>query len=234
MTIKVLVADDQQLVRTGFTMIINAQDDMRIVAEADNGSQAIEAARRTRPHVVLMDIRMPTTDGITATRHIVTAGLDPQPRVVILTTYDLDEYVFDALTAGASGFLLKDVPPEDLVKSVRVAASGEALLAPTITRRLIEEFAAVHTPAANATVLDGLTPREVDVIKLLAQGMSNAEIASTLIIGESTVKTHLGHALDKLQLRDRVQAVILAYETGLVRPGAKNNRPNLAPFRDTI
>jgi DNA-binding NarL/FixJ family response regulator len=169
--------------------------------------------------VVLMDIRMPAMDGIEATRRLTAPGSTAPPRVVILTTYDLDEYVFDALAAGASGFLLKDVPPEDLVRAIRVAAEGEALLAPTVTRRLIEQFARARPAAPDAGRLEALTQREVEVLRLLARGLSNAEIAATLFLGESTVKTHVGHILDKLHLRDRVQAVIAAYEAGLVRPG---------------
>ena len=218
--IRVLVVDDQTLVRAGFRMIVDAEDDMQVVAEANDGIEAVEAARRVRPHVVLMDIRMPRMDGIEATRRL--AGLGDAAaasRVVILTTYDLDEYVYDALAAGASGFLLKDVPPEDLVKAVRVVARGEALLAPSVTRRLIEQFVETRPLSADAGDLKHLTDREVEVLRLIAQGLSNSEIAGTLYLGESTVKTHVGHILDKLGLRDRVQAVILAYNTGLVRPG---------------
>jgi DNA-binding NarL/FixJ family response regulator len=219
MTIRVLVADDQALVRAGFCMIIDAQEDMRVVAEAGDGVEAVDRSRRTLPQVVLMDIRMPAMDGIEATRRLTAPGSTAPPRVVILTTYDLDEYVFDALAAGASGFLLKDVPPEDLVRAIRVAAEGEALLAPTVTRRLIEQFARARPAAPDAGRLEALTQREVEVLRLLARGLSNAEIAATLFLGESTVKTHVGHILDKLHLRDRVQAVIAAYEAGLVRPG---------------
>jgi DNA-binding NarL/FixJ family response regulator len=219
MTIKVLVADDQALVRAGFRMIIDAQEDMQVVAEAGDGVEAVDRSRRTLPQVVLMDIRMPAMDGIEATRRLTALGSAAPPRVVILTTYDLDEYVFDALAAGASGFLLKDVPPEDLVRAIRVAAAGEALLAPTVTRRLIEQFARARPAAPDAGRLEALTQREVEVLRLLARGLSNAEIAATLFLGESTVKTHVGHILDKLHLRDRVQAVIAAYEAGLVRPG---------------
>lgn len=219
MTVRVLVVDDQMLVRAGFRMIIEAEPDMRVAGEAPDGAAAVELARRARPHVVLMDIRMPTMDGIEATRRITARPADPAPRVVMLTTYDLDEYVFDALAAGASGFLLKDVPPEDLVRAIRVTADGDALLAPSVTRRLIQQFAAQRTTPRDAGALDRLTQRESEVLRLLAKGMSNAEIAEALFLGESTVKTHVGHLLDKLDLRDRVQAVILAYETGLIRPG---------------
>jgi DNA-binding NarL/FixJ family response regulator len=218
--IHVLIADDQALVRAGFRMIIDAQDDMQVVGEAGDGIEAVERTRRLLPHVVLMDIRMPNLDGIEATRRIAGIHGDRTPRVVILTTYDSDEYVFDALASGATGFLLKDVPPEDLVKGVRVAAEGEALLAPSVTRRLVEEFAR-RRPSGHAAAarLETLTEREVGVLRLVARGMSNAEIAGTLFVGESTVKTHVGHILEKLELRDRVQAVILAYEAGLIRPG---------------
>jgi len=219
-TIRVLIADDQALVRAGFRMIVNAQEDMEVVGEAGDGAEAVELTRRLLPHVVLMDIRMPNLDGIEATRRITELQAAHPPRVVILTTYDLDEYVFEALASGATGFLLKDVPPEDLVRGVRVAAAGEALLAPSVTRRLVEEFAR-RPPAgpAAAARLEVLTEREVEVLRLVARGMSNAEIAGTLFVGESTVKTHVGHILEKLELRDRVQAVILAYEAGLIRPG---------------
>ena len=217
MTIRVLVADDQALVRAGFRMIIDAQEDMCVVAEAADGREAVERSRSWSPQIVLMDIRMPNVDGIEATRQLTESG-NP-PRVIILTTYDLDEYVFDALAAGASGFLLKDVPPEDLVKAIRVTGAGDALLAPSITRRLIEEFSRQRPVAPATDRLEVLTEREADVLRLMARGMSNAEIAGRLFLGESTVKTHVGHILDKLGLRDRVQAVILAYEAGLIRPG---------------
>ena len=218
MAIRVLIVDDQALVRAGFRMILEAQPDIEVVGEAENGLKAIEAARSQRPDVVLMDIRMPGLDGIEATRRLTAMGL--ATHVVILTTYDLDEYVFDALAAGATGFLLKHVPPEELVHGVRIAAGGESLLAPSVTRRLIEEFARqrseVHVPSK---AMDSLTDRERDVLKLLARGLSNPEIAAELHVGEATVKTHVAHVLDKLDLRDRVQAVILAYEVGLIKPG---------------
>jgi DNA-binding NarL/FixJ family response regulator len=220
-TIRVLLADDQALLRAGFRMIIEAQQDIDVVGEAADGAQAVELARRLLPQVVLMDVRMPRMDGIQATGRITAWGpTAATTRVVILTTYDLDEYVYDALTAGASGFLLKDAPPEDLVRAIRVAAAGEALLAPTVTRRLVEQFVRQrpHKSAA-AQRLQVLTDRETEVLRLVARGMSNAEIAGTLFLGESTIKTHVGHILDKLALRDRVQAVILAYEAGLVLPG---------------
>ena len=219
MATRVLIVDDQALVRAGFRMILEAQPDIEVIGEAENGLAAIEAARGLRPDVVLMDIRMPGLDGIEATRRLTAMGLDGH--VVILTTYDLDEYVFDALAAGATGFLLKHVPPEELVHGVRTAAGGESLLAPSVTRRLIEEFARQRSPVqASSKAMDSLTDREREVLKLLARGLSNLEIASELHVGEATVKTHVAHVLDKLELRDRVQAVILAYEVGLIKPGA--------------
>jgi DNA-binding NarL/FixJ family response regulator len=218
MAIRVLIVDDQVLVRAGFRMILQAQPDLLVVGEAGDGQQAIEAARSLRPDVVLMDIRMPGLDGIEATRRITSSGLPA--RVVILTTYDLDEYVFDALAAGATGFLLKHVPPEELVQGIRVAAGGDALLAPSVTRRLIEEFVRRQAPVQpKAGVTESLTEREQEVLRLLARGLSNAEIAGQLHVGEATIKTHVAHLLDKLGLRDRVQAVIYAYEAGLIKPG---------------
>jgi DNA-binding NarL/FixJ family response regulator len=219
MAIRVLIVDDQALVRAGFRMILEAQPDLEVVGEAGDGSAAIDAVRTLRPDVVLMDVRMPGIDGIEATRRLTEAGVPG--KIVILTTYDLDEYVFDALAAGASGFLLKHVPPEELVRGVRVAASGEALLAPSITKRLIEEFAKQRAPVrASGTDLKTLTDREREVLTLLGRGLSNPEIAKDLKVGEATVKTHVAHVLDKLELRDRVQAVIFAYEIGLIKPGA--------------
>jgi DNA-binding NarL/FixJ family response regulator len=216
-SIRVLVVDDQALVRAGFRMILEAQADIEVVGEAGDGLQAAQVAGRLAPDVVLMDIRMPRLDGIEATRR-----LSGTTRVVILTTYDLDEYVFDALEAGASGFLPKHAPPEDLVQAVRVVAGGEALLAPSVTRRLIEEFARRPVPAAHAPAeLRSLTEREREVLALVARGLANAEIAARLHVGEATVKTHVAHLLDKLGLRDRVQAVILAYEVGLVTRGGE-------------
>ena len=205
------VADDQALVRTGFRMIVQSQPDMEVVGEAADGKEAIDLVRRERPDVVLMDIRMPHVDGIQATREL--AGI---ARVVILTTFELDEYVFDALAAGASAFLLKAAPPEDLIKAIRVVAQGEALLAPSVTKRLIEEFARrPEPPARRVKDLATLTDREREVLTEVARGLSNAEIAGRLHVSETTIKTHVAHLLDKLQLRDRVQAVILAYESGL-------------------
>jgi len=211
-TIRVAMADDQAMVRAGFRMIVESQPDMAFAGDAADGQQAIDLVRRERPDVILMDIRMPRVDGIEATRQV--AG---QTRVVILTTYELDEYVFDALAAGASAFLLKAAPPEDLLKAIRVVAAGDALLAPSVTRRLIEEFARRPDPATRSTRrLEGLTERELEVLKQVARGHTNAEIASQLHVAETTIKTHVAHLLDKLDLRDRVQAVILAYEAGIV------------------
>ncbi|MFJ7630886.1 response regulator [Streptomyces sp. NPDC097595] len=217
--LRVVVADDQVLVRTGFRMILKA-DGIEVAAEAGNGIEAIEAVRRTRPDVVLMDIRMPELDGLEATRRIVT-GAPEDPRVIILTTFDLDEYVYEALTAGASGFLLKDVTPELVTAAVRMVRAGDALLAPTITRRLVERHARPAAPERSPLHRDlgALTPRELDVLRLLAQGLSNTELAARLHLSETTVKTHVSRILGKLQLRDRVQAVVMAYETGLVGPG---------------
>nr|WP_206440778.1 response regulator transcription factor [Streptomyces scabichelini] len=217
---RAVIADDQALVRTGFGMIL-AADGIEVTAEAADGAEAVAAVRRTRPDVVLMDIRMPGMDGIEATRRIFGGEGPQETRVIILTTYDLDHYVYAALAAGASGFLLKDVTPEHLVAAVRLVQSGDALLAPTITRRLIERFAPREEPGS-ATLhrdLSGLTPRELEVLRLLATGLSNAELADRLCLSPTTVKTHIGRILSKLDLRDRVQAVVLAYETGLISPG---------------
>ena len=220
MSIGILIADDQTLVRAGFRMILEAEPDLRVVAEAKDGAQAVEAVRRTRPDIVLMDIRMPAVDGLEATRRIM-AGSDAPPRVLMLTTFDLDEYVFDALQAGASGFLLKDVPPEHLVAGIRVVAEGESLLAPSVTRRLIETFVRDHTHAPRPPQIDELTPRELEIFGLVARGLSNAEIADRLVVSGTTVKTHVARVLSKLGLRDRIQAVVLAYETGMIRPGGE-------------
>ncbi len=217
MSIRVLIADDQSLVRAGFRLVLENHDDLEVVGEAANGNQAVHSVGRLKPDVVLMDIRMPELDGIAATRQITARH---PTRVLVLTTYDLDEYVYDALQAGASGFLLKDTPPPQLADGIRAVADGEALLAPTVTRRLIEEFARIG-PARRTppSALDELTPRELEVLRLLARGMSNAEIAAALVLGDTTVKTHVAHVSSKLGLRDRVQAVVLAYESGLVTPG---------------
>jgi DNA-binding NarL/FixJ family response regulator len=218
MTIRVAIADDQALVRAGFRMIVGSQPDMEVAGEAADGQEAIQLVRLERPDVILMDVRMPNVDGITATRKI-TSATGNSTRVVILTTYELDEYVFDALAAGASAFLLKAAPPEDLIRAVRVVAAGDALLAPSVTRRLIEEFAKRPEPAPQQPKqLGALTEREMEVLHELARGLTNAEIASRLHVSETTVKTHVAHVLGKLELRDRVQAVILAYEAGLVLP----------------
>jgi DNA-binding NarL/FixJ family response regulator len=217
MTIRVVVADDQELVRSGFTMILSADDDIEVVGEAVDGEEAVEVARRLRPDVVLMDVRMPRMDGIEATRRLAGSEVADPIKVVILTTFDLDEYVFDALRAGASGFLLKDVRREDLLHAVRVVAAGEALLAPSVTRRLIEDYATRPVVASRADV-SMLTPREQEVFRLIGQGANNAEIGAALVVSEATVKTHVGRVLMKLALRDRVHAVIYAYEAGIVGP----------------
>jgi DNA-binding NarL/FixJ family response regulator len=220
MTVRVLLCDDQALVRKGFRMILEARDDLRVVGEARDGAAAVELARTSRPDVILMDVRMPGMDGVEATRRLVEA--ETTARILILTTFDLDEYVFQALRAGASGFLLKDVEPVQLVDAIRVVARGEALLAPTVTRRLLDRFA--HTlpdPTRSAPPrLSELTEREVEVLTLLAGGLSNAELAERLVVSETTIKTHVSSILGKLGLRDRVQAVVLAYQAGLVRPPA--------------
>jgi DNA-binding NarL/FixJ family response regulator len=216
--IRVLIADDQALMRGGFRMILDAEPDLEVIGEAIDGADAVRGFERWRPDVVVMDVRMPSMDGIEATRRI--TAIDPTAKVLILTTFDLDEYVYDALRAGASGFLLKDRPPEELAHAVRVVAGGDALLAPAVTRRLIEEFA--HRPDAPVVPvgLEQLTDREREVLVLMSRGLSNAEIASSLFVAETTVKTHVGRVLHKLGLRDRAQAVVLAYESGLVQPGA--------------
>ena len=212
--------DDQALIRAGFRMILDAEEDMDVVGECADGTQAVDSVRRLAPDVVLMDIRMPEMDGIEATRQIAGAGGDGVPRVLMLTTFDLDEYVYDALRAGASGFLLKDVPAEQLVDGIRVIAQGDALLAPSVTKRLINEFSRSGAAQRSAPAsLEDLTPRELEVFKLIARGMSNAEIAAELVVSETTVKTHVARVLMKLGVRDRVQAVVLAYESGVVAPG---------------
>jgi DNA-binding NarL/FixJ family response regulator len=218
MTIRVLLVDDQPLLRTGFRMILSAEPDLAIVGEAGEGASGVEAARKLKPDVVLMDIRMPGMDGIAATRALAGPGVEDPMKVLILTTFGLDEYVVEALRAGASGFLLKDAPPEDLVEAIKVVAAGEALLAPSVTRRLLDRVATRLPPATDAAIpaLAELTDREMEVLKLVARGLSNAEIAEKLVVSETTVKTHVSRVLAKLDLRDRVQAVILAYETGLV------------------
>jgi DNA-binding NarL/FixJ family response regulator len=214
--IRVLLADDQALLRTGFRMILKAEPGIEVVGEAGDGAQAVDAASRLAPDVVVMDVRMPRMDGLEATRRILARG-PGAPRVLMLTTFDLDEYVYEALRLGASGFLLKDGPAEQLVEAVRAVAEGGALLAPGVTRRLIGEFARARPLAS--PLLEELTGREVDVLRLLARGLSNAEIADALVLGAATVKTHVANVLSKLDLRDRTQAVVFAYESGLVRPG---------------
>ena len=238
MSIRVLLVDDQALVRAGFRMILDAEEDIEVVGEASDGEQAVFSAEKFKPDVILMDVRMPNMDGIEATRKIVSADgangaasasedVDPaldRPRVLMLTTFELDEYVYESLRAGASGFLLKDVPADQLVAGIRVVAEGEALLAPSVTKRLISDFSAARAAKAMEenppAGLDELTTREMEVFKLIARGMSNSEIAGELVVSETTVKTHVARILMKLGLRDRVQAVVLAYESGLVQPGA--------------
>ncbi|WP_432932953.1 response regulator [Microbispora sp. CA-135349] len=232
MTIRVLIADDQGMVRTGFTVFLDAQPDIEVVGEAVNGREAIERIAELRPDVVLMDVRMPVMDGLAATREILSPGPRGErgertgsgeddgrpPKILILTTFDLDDYVYEALRAGASGFLLKDASAQQLAEAVRVVAAGEALLAPSVTRRLIAEFARVG-PQRPRVRLDGITERETEVLVLIAKGRSNQEIAEELVLSEQTVKTHIGRILAKLNLRDRAQAIVYAYESGLVRPG---------------
>ena len=219
LTIRVLVADDQGMVRSGFSILLNAQPDIEVVGEAVNGQEAVARVAELGPDVILMDVRMPVMDGLQATRQIMAAG-DGVPRVLVLTTFDLDDYVYEALRAGASGFLLKDASAGELAAAVRVVAAGDALLAPGVTRRLIAEFARLGAPrAASRKNLEDLTERETEVLALVARGMSNAEIAAHLVVAEQTVKTHVSRVLMKLALRDRAQAVVFAYESGLVRPG---------------
>ena len=222
--LRVVIADDQKLVRAGFSMILGAQPDIEVVGEADDGAEAIRVVRAARPDVVLMDVRMPELDGLAATRELLSKGPEGRhvPKILILTTFDVDDYVYEALAAGASGFLLKDTPPEQLVEAVRAVAAGDSLLAPTVTTRLIEHF--VSSRARREQPPDGmdeLTPRELEVFRLIARGLSNAEIASELVLSDATVKTHVARILLKLGLRDRVQVVVAAYESGLVRPGAE-------------
>jgi DNA-binding NarL/FixJ family response regulator len=219
-SIRLLIVDDQELVRTGFRLFLETQDDLVVVGEAGDGEEAIELAHDLRPDVILMDIRMPRMDGVEATARLTASGLTPPPRVLVLTTFDLDEYVFGALRAGAAGFLLKDAPRERLVEAIRVVHAGEALLSPSITRRLVEDFAARTDPLEpSAALLEELTPREREVLVLVARGLSNGEIAKRLVVTEATVKSHVGSLLMKLGLRDRVQAVVFAYEHGIVVAG---------------
>jgi DNA-binding NarL/FixJ family response regulator len=220
MTIRVLIVDDQELVRTGFRLFLETQPDVDVVGEASDGAEAVEIVCELRPDVVLMDIRMPRVDGVEATARIADAGIDPPPRVIVLTTFDLDEYVFGALRAGAAGFLLKDASRERLVEAIRVVHAGDALLSPSVTRRLVADFAARALPVEPRTAdFEELTPREREVLLLVARGLSNGEIAERLVVTEATVKSHVGGILLKLGLRDRVQAVVFAYESGIVVPG---------------
>ncbi|TXS54991.1 response regulator [Streptomyces sp. t39] len=223
MTIRVIIVDDQAMVRAGFAALLAAQADIDVVGEAPDGRRGVEVSRATHPDVVLMDVRMPEMDGLAAARQLLDppTGVTHRPKVLMLTTFDVDDYVYEALRAGASGFLLKDAPPADLISAVRVVAAGEALLAPSVTRRLIADFAA-QRPAPRrdpALRLAGLTPRETEVLELIARGLSNQEIAAHLVLAEQTVKTHIGRLLAKLDQRDRAQLVIFAYESGVVRPG---------------
>ncbi|GAA1296888.1 response regulator transcription factor [Streptomyces sp. NBC_00257] len=225
MTIRVIIVDDQAMVRAGFAALLSAQSDIDVVGEAPDGRQGVEVGRSTRPDVVLMDVRMPEMDGLAAARELLNppVGVVHRPKVLMLTTFDVDDYVYEALRAGASGFLLKDAPPADLISAVRVVAAGEALLAPSVTRRLIADFARQGptgaTRSGQSLRLNGLTPRETEVLELIARGLSNQEIAGKLVLAEQTVKTHIGRVLAKLDLRDRAQAVIFAYEAGVVVPG---------------
>jgi DNA-binding NarL/FixJ family response regulator len=218
MTVRVVIADDQGMVRSGFTTLLNSEPDIEVIGEAVNGQEAITRAIQLRPDVILMDVRMPVLDGLQATRQI--TAMDGAPRVLVLTTFDLDDYVYQALRWGASGFLLKDASARELAEAVRVVAAGDALLSPRVTRRLIAEFARMGAPRGpSRKTLKDLTERETEVLALVAQGLSNAEIAGRLVVAEQTVKTHVSRVLMKLGLRDRTQAVVLAYETGLVQPG---------------
>jgi DNA-binding NarL/FixJ family response regulator len=218
--VRIVIVDDQEVVRAGFGMLLESQPDFCVVGDAADGAEAIGVCHQQQPDIVLMDVRMPVMDGIEATRRITAkAGDDDRPRIIMLTTFDLDEHVYDALSAGASGFLLKAVTADRLFDAVRVVAAGEALLAPAVTRRLITEFARLRPPSRRSIPLDRLTPRETEVLRLIAEGLSNPEIAERLVVGEETVKTHVGRVLSKLGLRDRTQAVVAAYESGLVVPG---------------
>jgi DNA-binding NarL/FixJ family response regulator len=217
MTVRVLIADDQALVRSGFRLIVESRPDLEVVGEAENGSQAVDLASELDPDVILLDIRMPEMDGIEATKRIVASG--SRARILVLTTFDLDEYVYGAIRAGASGFLLKDVRPLDLVDAIRLIATGSALLGPTVTQRLLQRFAVTHdADVPNVVAIESLTEREHEILRLLARGLSNAEIAAELVLSETTVKTHVSNVLRKLGVRDRVQAVIAAYDAGLARP----------------
>ncbi len=221
MTIRIVIADDQSVIRTGLRTILDARPDLEVVGEASDGAQAVHVAMQTRPDVVLMDVRMPGTNGIEATRQLAGPDVQDPVTVLVITTFDLDEYVFGALRAGASGFLLKDTEPDELVEAVRVVASGQGMVAPHVTRRLIEEFARTAAAPEPSGVLDALTVREHEILVLMAQGRSNPEIAEHLVVEVSTVKSHVGRILAKLDARDRIQAVIAAYEHGIVRPGER-------------
>jgi len=221
MGISVLIVDDQAMVRAGFRMLLEAEPDVQVIGEAEDGAVAVTAVRSLKPDVVLMDIQMPVMDGLEATRHIMAEQSKVPTRVLILTTFERDEYIFESLRSGASGFILKNAPPEDLVKAIRVVAEGDALLAPSVTRRIIAEFAKKPMTKTYEEEMKRLTEREIEVLRLVARGKTNEEIASELIIGESTVKTHVSNLLTKLDLRDRVQAVVFAYEGGLVQSGSK-------------
>lgn len=218
-TIRLVVADDQALVRAGFVMILETEPDIEVVGEAATGAEALAVVTEQHPDVVLMDVRMPEMDGLEATRAIQRTMANP-PRIIVLTTFGLDDYVFEALRSGAGGFLLKDTPPDDLVAAIRIVAAGDALLAPSVTKRLIEEFAARPGPISTPPGFAELTERELEVLRHIARGMSNAEIADALFVSETTVKSHVSHVLTKLDVRDRVQAVVVAYESGVVTPGA--------------
>jgi DNA-binding NarL/FixJ family response regulator len=223
--IQVLIADDQALVRGGFRMILEAQPDIAVIGEAANGREAIEQTRLRKPDVVLMDVRMPGMDGIEATRQLLAGPATAPARILMLTTFDLDEYVYEAMKSGASGFILKNTPPDQLADAIRTIAAAEALLAPSVTRRLIEEFVSrPRTDSAGPAEVAELTPREREVLTLIASGLSNSEIAARLVLSEATVRTHVNRILSKLALRDRTQAAVLAYETGLVRPGQAHRR----------
>ncbi|MEU0809155.1 response regulator transcription factor [Streptomyces sp. NPDC005970] len=235
MTVRIVIADDQDVVRAGFGALLDTQPDLTVVGSAADGAAAVGICRETRPDVVLMDVRMPVLDGIEATRRIVAgAGVGGGPRIVMLTTFDLDEYVYDALAAGASGFLLKDMAAERLFEAVRVVAAGEALLAPTVTRRLIGEFVRLRPHTAGPTPLALLTPRETEVLRLIAEGLANAEIAARLTVSAETVKTHVSRVLAKLGARDRAQAVMLAYEFGLVVPRSGGAGPGARRFPERL
>jgi len=221
MSIRVLIVDDQAMVRAGFKLFLEAEADFEVVGEAEDGEKAIVAVRKCKPDVILMDVQMPVMDGLEATRQILAPGSESTTRILILTTFERDEYIFEALHSGASGFILKNAPPEDLIHAIRVVAEGNALLAPSVTRRIIEEYLKKPLAGKQVETLEQLTERETEVLRLMARGKTNAEIAEDLYIGEATVKTHVSNVLTKLNLRDRVQAVVLAYESGLIQPGSE-------------